>query len=62
MDIHSLVAANLPLNRRPTPMDAAAEELYFRGHDARPLPKLGVLVPIATALGVILLVAGIAQA
>ncbi|MGO7465156.1 hypothetical protein ACCS53_37880 [Rhizobium ruizarguesonis] len=30
MDLQSLVAAHMPNRRRPTPMGAAAEDLYYR--------------------------------
>jgi hypothetical protein len=62
MDFHSLVAANLTRTSRPTRMDAAAEQRYYRDHGAGPRLRLGSLVPIATVVGLILLVTYIAPA
>lgn len=58
MDFTSLVAANLTCNRR-TGITAATER-YWRTR-ALPRPRLGTLVSLATAAGVFLLLAGIAQ-
>ena len=61
MDFHSLVASNLPLHHRPTQMDARAEERYYGDRPTFPRPRLGTLVSIATAAGVILLLTGLGK-
>jgi hypothetical protein len=60
MDFHSLVAANLPPKHRPTAMDAGAEDRYYRTQATLPHPRLAPLVSIATTVGVIALLTGLA--
>jgi hypothetical protein len=60
MDFHGLVAANLPPKRRPAAVDAGAEERYYRSHATLPPPRLAPLVSIATTVGVIALMTGLA--
>jgi hypothetical protein len=62
MDIHSLAAAHMPTRRQPAPMNAAAEERYWRAQAGPPRPGLRPLVPIATTAGAILMLIGIALA
>ena len=62
MDFHSLVAAHLPLTRRPPAMDARAEERYYRTQVLLPRLSLQPLISIATTAGLILLLIGAAQA
>ncbi len=62
MDFHSLVAAHLPLTRRPPAMDARAEERYYRTQVLLPRLSLQPLISIATTAGLVLLLIGAAQA
>lgn len=63
MDIQSLVAAHMPNHRRPTQMDAAAEDRYYRNQIIL-APRLGLRLVglITTTAGVTLLLAGVIKA
>jgi hypothetical protein len=59
MDFHSLVATNFaPAQRKP--MTEQAETRYYRDHEIR-LPRLAPLMSVATAIGLILLLTGVAR-
>ena len=62
MDLHSLVAAHLPLTRTPAAMDARAEERYYRTQVMLPRLSLRPLISVATTAGLVLLLIGVAQA
>ncbi|EJB02970.1 hypothetical protein FHX14_001921 [Rhizobium sp. BK619] len=63
MDLQCLVAAHMPNHRRPTQMDAAAEDRYYRNQITLPPPLgLRLLGLIATTGSVTLLLAGIIKA
>jgi hypothetical protein len=59
MDFHSLVAANFaPAHRKS--MTEQAETRYYRDHEIC-LPRLAPLMSVATAIGLILLLTGVAR-
>jgi hypothetical protein len=62
MDLQSLVAAHMPNRRRPTQMDASAQDRYYSDHFTLSRPRLRLLGLISTTAGAIQLLAGIAQA
>ncbi len=62
MDLQSLVAAHLPLTRRPPAMDARAEERYYSAQLTLPRSILRPLISVATAAGLILVLIGAAHA
>ena len=61
MDLQSLVAAHMAIRRRPTPMNASAEDRYYRDQVSLPRRSLRLLGSFATTAGVIVLLVGIAQ-
>ncbi|RUM25215.1 hypothetical protein EFQ99_10600 [Rhizobium vallis] len=63
MDIQSLIAAHMSNRRRPTRMNAAAEDRYYRNQIILP-PRLGLRLVglITTTAGLTLLLAGVIKA
>ncbi|MBY5412467.1 hypothetical protein HFO98_29315 [Rhizobium leguminosarum] len=62
MDLQSLVAAHMPDRRRPTPMDASAEDRYYRNQITLPRLRLRLLGLAAATASVTLLLAGVIKA
>jgi hypothetical protein len=63
MDLQSLVAAHMPNHHRPSQMDAAAEDRYYRNQIMLPPPLgLRLLGLIATTAGVTLFLTGVIKA
>jgi hypothetical protein len=62
MDFHGLVAANLPAPRRPAPASPRAEQRYWQDQSNLPSVRLRPLLSLATAVSVIVLLIGAAQA
>ncbi|MBY5337309.1 hypothetical protein HFO99_25985 [Rhizobium leguminosarum] len=62
MDLQSLVAAHMPNRRRPTPMDASAEDRYYRNQITLPRLRLRLLGLAAATASVTLLLAGVIKA
>jgi len=60
MDFHALVAANLPPKRRPAATAAGAEDRYWRSHATLPRPRLAPLLSVATTVGAIAQLTGLA--
>ncbi|MBY5446568.1 hypothetical protein HFO93_24450 [Rhizobium leguminosarum] len=62
MDLQSLVAAHMPNRRRPTPMDASAEDRYYRNQITLPRLRLRLLGLAAATASVTLLLDGVIKA